>query len=152
VKAFNFRSFVNWLNEKAVLYCVPWGYEKLPEEPSGGDVDMYVHPHVFRKVADELKRRGYTASNCPHYHEKHHHTYFSRTDCFTIDLFDSFSYSHKGKTHLLMIPPKFILEGRFFWNAMCVASPIVELLFTALRVIGGRTDCMKRLEKYIVTL
>lgn len=137
------------MNDAAVFYCVAWGYEKLPEQPSGGDVDMYMHPLAFSSVTKELKRQGYMASNCPHYCERHHHTHFAHADCFTIDLFDSFCYSHDGKSHLLMIDPHRILEGRFFWNGIWVASPVVELLFTTLRVIGGRADCMSRVHKYV---
>lgn len=142
----SFAEFVKWLNDSA-SYFIAWGYEGLPEHPSGGDVDIYVHPDDFVKVYSFLVQKGYAATDCI---VNHKHAHFSCEAQYSIDLFSSFCFAFEGKTRILVVDnPNLFLHGRIRRGSFWIASPIIELLFNSLRVIGGRKDCMKRIEKYL---
>lgn len=147
--ASDFIDFIEWLNESATPYFIAWGYEKLPEHPSGGDVDMYVHPAHYSIVAKELEHLGYSPTRCPAFNENHKHAQFSRTGKHTIDLFSSFCFAFMGKTTVFIADPTLVLHGRTKMKQFWVSSPIIETLFSLLRVIGGRKDCMERATKYL---
>lgn len=143
-----FIDFVWWLNKEKIQYIIPWGYETLPT-PSGGDVDVCVSYSDYNRVANELIRHGYAVTNCTATHVKHIHGYFTRPDSYTIDMFTSFCFAYKGKTTVLNIDPKYFLASRVWERDYWIATPAVEALFTSLRILGGRGDCVKRLEKYL---
>ena len=145
-KAATFTAFIDWLNHSAIVYFIPWGYEELPFHLSGGDVDLYVHPKQYATVTRELLRRGYAQSQCP---ASHDHAQFAQAGYHSIDLFSSFCFSFEGKTTLLHIDANHLIQGRTKRGMLWIASPVVELLFTALRVVGGRTDCITRLKKFL---
>lgn len=152
--ASKFAEFIQWLNNLSIPYFIAWGYENLPEQNSGGDIDIYVHPSHFDQVVDKLVEMDYSYVNCP---ANHKHTHLSCINSYSIDLFSSFCFAYKGKTTVLSIEnPDLLLYGKRFVhkstygiNGFWVASPIVEALFSSLRVIGGREDCMKRVEKFM---
>lgn len=170
-----FLDFVKWLNDSKIQYIIPWGYETLPT-PSGGDVDLCVSFGDYATVAEELKQRNYTATSCPkateyetalfkatsdllnmrrsplddpHLPIKHYHEYFTQPNRYTIDMFTTFCFAHGGKTTVLNIDPKYFLATRVWERDYWIATPAVETLFTCLRIIGGREDCVKRLDKYL---
>lgn len=148
-KASKLTNFIEWLNNSSIPYLIPWGYEKLPEELSGGDVDLCVHPEHYLAVAKELLRRGYSYANCPAYSLTHMHAHFAQTGYHSIDLFSSFCFAFEGKTTVLNIDVKAFLFGKIKHGDFWISSPLVELLFTALRIVGGRKDCIERLRKFL---
>ena len=144
-----FEGFIYYLNSTLTSYFVAWGYEELPEKHSGGDVDICIHPHHYGYVADELRHRGYSSTKCPNYDNEHHHEHFTRSGCYTLDLFDSFCFAYNGRTVVLKLDPFYLFKGFRRKGKISIASPTVELLFTSLRIIGGRKDYIKKLEKYL---
>ena len=146
----NFLSLLNWLNDSAIPYFIAWGYESLPEQPSGGDVDLYVHPGSYDIVAHELTQRGYASDLLEN--EEHLPAQFGCAGLHTIHLFSSFCFNFQNKVTRLRIDAHHLLQGRLFVNGMWVANPTVELLFTALRFMGGRTDVVNRLNKFLEEL
>lgn len=152
--ASKFAAFIQWLNNGSIPYFIAWGYENLPEQNSGGDVDIYVHPSHFDYVVASLAMKSYSFINCP---ANHKHTHLNCMDSYSIDLFSSFCFAYKGKTTVLSIKdPDQLLYGRRYvekssygFDGFWIASPMVEALFNSLRVIGGRSDCIKRVEKFL---
>lgn len=149
----NFTSFIEWLNRSYIPYFIAWGYERLPEEHSGGDVDICVYPSCYMAVAEELARRGYSSAKCPAYSEAHRHEQFAQSGSYSLDIFSSFCFPFMGKIMVLNVDSERIFRvGRIRWKEFWVSSPIAETLFTALRIVGGRKDenCMERIKKHLI--
>jgi len=149
----NFKQFIEWMNDNTE-YVVLWGYEGLPEQIHGGDVDIFISPVEYEKVVDELHRRGYRSSLCPHYSDLHRHEQVARQGDYTLHLCDSFCFVIDGKSYLLKVPATDILQKRRLklWEpekGFWISSRTVEALLTALRVIAGRKDCMNRLKNFL---
>jgi len=149
VKSENFMKVIAFLHSEGITYMIPWGFESLPDENHGGDIDMCVSNIGYPRLADELKRQGYSAHPCPYYSKEHRHAQFARTDRYSLHIFDSFCFVLYGKPMLLTIDHQVLLWCRCHMRGMWVANPVLEMLFTCLRVMGGRTDCIKRLKKYV---
>jgi len=151
--ASKFAEFIQWLNDSSIPYFIAWGYEDLPKQNSGGDVDIYVHPSYFEQVIDKLVKKNYSYIYCP---ANHKHAHLSCINGYSIDLFCSFCFAYKGKTtvlnikdpELLLYGKRFVTKNKYGLDGFWVASPILEALFNALRVIGGRIDCITRVEKF----
>ena len=143
----NFMDFITWLNDHA-QYVILWGYEGLPEQIHGGDVDIFIRPEDYDSVVEELHRRGYSSATCPHYNSKHKHEQLSREGDYTLHLCDSFCFTIKEKTYLLILHHNYILRHKRFIS-FWVADPMTTAFLTALRVIAGRKDCMTRLKKFL---
>jgi len=143
-------NFIAWLEQYSIPYFIAWGYENLPDQHSGGDVDMYIHPEHYAMVAEELARRNYSSAKCPAYGSDHKHEQFAQSGCYSLHLFSNFCFDFMGKTLVLTIDPQQILQDRTKWKEFWVSSPMVEMLFTALRILGGRKDanCMERIKKH----
>jgi hypothetical protein len=146
--ASNFTDFITWLNSHA-QYVILWGYEELPEHIHGGDVDIFIRPIDYEIVVEELHRKGYSSSMCPHYSDKHRHEQLSREGDYTLHLCDSFCFIFQEKVYLLKLHYNYFLRHRIYAGSFWVAEPMTEAFLTALRIIGGRKDCMTRLEKFL---
>lgn len=146
-----FVSFVGWLSRHRVIYFVAWGYEKLPEEVHGGDIDMFVHPAYYPEVKERLLGMGYRAHKCPKYCELHKHEMFSHKELYSLHVFDSFCFSSMGKYFLLNVDPNDLTCNLRYKKGtdIRIPSPVIETLFTSLRIYGGRSDCVSRLKKFV---
>lgn len=155
--ASNFMNFVTWLNDSYIRYFIAWGYEQLPQQHSGGDVDICVSQQHYQFVSFELRSRGYVPTKCGRYSNMtpastdttHLHEHFAAPEQFTIDMFTTFCFAYEGQTTVLMIDPFSYEPARIQQGAFWTASPFIESLFTSLRVLGGRQDCVKRLIKFL---
>ena len=150
----HFVNFIGWLARQKIIYFVAWGYEGLPEKIHGGDVDMFVHPAYYFEVKEKLLQMGYRAHKCSKYCESHKHEMFSHEESYNLHIFDSFCFSSAGKYFLLKLEPN-ELTCRLRYKKgtdIRIPSPAIEMLFTALRIYGGRKDCVSRLNKYIEEL
>jgi hypothetical protein len=146
----NFKKFIEWLESSGIPYFVPWGYEGLPEQIHGGDVDMFVLPGFYERVEENLVRLGYSVARCPIYSDRHRHAQFSRMDDYTIHLSDSFCFNFKGKYLLLNIDGEDLMGRAVRHDGwLWVADSVLELALTVLRIMGGRLDCMTRLKKFL---
>ena len=146
-----FVNFVGWLSRQKIIYFVAWGYEKLPEKIHGGDVDMFVHPAYYHEVEERLLGMGYTTRECPKYSEVHKHVWFRHEEFYCIHVFTSFCFYCGGKWFLLKVDAKDLTCNLRYKQGtdIRIPSPAIEALFTALRVYGGRSDCVVRLRKFV---
>ena len=143
----DFMSFIRWLNSQSIDYFIAWGYEQLPEIHSGGDVDICVNPQHYMMVEHELRLRGFTPANCARHGEGHYHGHFGSPNEFTIEIFSSLCFGYEGKITVLNISYEHFTHAKR--GEILISSPVTEALFTNLRVLGGRKDCLKRLEKFL---
>ena len=135
--AYEFVKLIRWLKISGVPYFVAWGYEGLPDNHSGGDIDLYVHPDYYGKVAETLNARGYKSAPCPY---KHQHAQFGRTGYYTIHLFSSLCFKLGTSIRHTTISPDELLANRRQHGEIFVASPLVETFFSLLRYVSGRKD------------
>lgn len=149
-----FVNFVSWLSRQRIIYFVAWGYEKLPEKIHGGDIDMFVCPAYYFEVKERLLDKGYVAHRCPKYSDSHKHEQFCHKELYNLHIFDSFCFSSAGKYFLLKVDQKYLTSNLRYKKGtdIRIPSPVIETLFTALRVFGGRSDCVSRLKKYVVEM
>ena len=147
----HFINFVSWLSRQKIIYFVAWGFEKLPEKVHGGDVDMFVHPSYYFEVKEKLLENDYVAHRCPKYSASHKHEQFSHKELYKLHIFDSFCFSSAGKYFLLNVDTKYLTCNLRYKKGtdIHIPSPVVEALFTALRIYGGRLDCVSRLRKFV---